>query len=666
MPPPFNPALWADEAASLIDVAEGSRALLEALGERETWLIGADRDTHHREILGRLARALRVDTPLFPLTAALIAPWLIGALAHAGRDTQPAVAGEQPRVAVVRERLAALMDHRYNRVSPPDYDPWVGLAEWLWSHQNAWAVAAMQRELGRDAVRALPNDEYRRIVAEYVIRSDAGALRDRASQLLLTFAQEFAKVVVDTLDLAIATAARRGLLLGLAPLGEPAALLPPAIPPVPAARGVVAPLLRDNHLLVVGADHYYALREALYKNTFRRVGDHPWPTAPLETGGSVGEAQLRPPAADGQTLLPPEQVDLWAEAMWRQREELSDLDADVLDELCALFLYQARSINDRAVADIDGLLAMRGIKARHRGNGQRSGYEPEQRQEMQRAVARIQNIWINIASETLADGSGSVRVFQSRLFTMTERVGQIDLRGDLDIDRFVYRPGELFAQYLLGPGAKTTLLSARALKYDPYRQTLEKRLARYFSWQWSGGEGGEGGGAQRSGARGARRRAFSIGALLDAAAKRIDQNRPSVTRERLESCLDTLLADEVIAGWEYADWDEELARRNRWAETWRASTVLITPPAVVSKPLAPPRPVELSPSAVTEATPPAELAGILKAQRVALGVNQQQAAAALGITQGHYSKLERGTLAAHTPTKAFRERLAAWLAQQVP
>lgn len=277
----------------------------------------------------------------------------------------------------------------------------------------------------------------------------------------------------------------------------PCAIWPPCSPPpVPVARGVVAPLLRDNHLTVVGADHYYALREALYKNTFRRVDGHPWPTAPLETGGSVGEAQLRPPAADGQALLPPEQVDLWAEAMWRQREELSDLDADVLDELCALFLYQARSISDRAVADIDGLLAMRGIKARHRGNGQRSGYEPEQRQEMQRAVARIQNIWINIATEAPRDGSGAVRVFQSRLFTMTERVGQIDLRGDLDVDRFVYRPGELFAQYLLGPGAKTTLLSARALKYDPYRQTLEKRLARYFSWQWAAGDTGDGGDAR--------------------------------------------------------------------------------------------------------------------------------------------------------------------------
>lgn len=135
--PPFNPALWVDEATSLIDINEGSRRLLATLGARETWQIGADRDAHHREVLHRLAEALRADTPLFALTVALIAPWLVGALAP------PTGAGDEPpRVVAVRERLAALLAHRYAQVPPPDYDPWVGLAVWLWSHQNAWAPAS--------------------------------------------------------------------------------------------------------------------------------------------------------------------------------------------------------------------------------------------------------------------------------------------------------------------------------------------------------------------------------------------------------------------------------------------------------------------------------------------------------------------------------------------
>jgi hypothetical protein len=83
--------------------------------------------------------------------------------------------------------------------------------------------------------------------------------------------------------------------------------------------------------------------------------------------------------------------------MWRQREELSDLDADALDALSAIWLAQAQGVGDRAGADVDGLLTMRGIKPRSRGNGRRSGFEPEQRAERQRAIAHIQNIWISIA-----------------------------------------------------------------------------------------------------------------------------------------------------------------------------------------------------------------------------------------------------------------------------
>ena len=41
--------------------------------------------------------------------------------------------------------------------------------------------------------------------------------------------------------------------------------------------------------------------------------------------------------------MPPEEVEAWAQRMWRQREELSDLDADALDILSALWLYQART-----------------------------------------------------------------------------------------------------------------------------------------------------------------------------------------------------------------------------------------------------------------------------------------------------------------------------------
>ena len=644
--PDFNPADWVAEATRHVDVAEGAEPLLSVLAARDTRDPAGHRELQRDEVVQRLAEALQPRTPLFELTAALIAPYLPRALSAPGGE----VRGEP---TVIRTNLCAAMAHLFAPSGAAGYDPWGGLADWLWSHQTAWAAAAMQRQLGRESVRALTADEYGRIVAEYLYRSDPATLRERSGQLLITYAQELAKVVVEALALTSVSAKRRDVLLGLRPLRHPSELLPPARS---AQARALAPLLEDNHLRVMSSGHYHALREALYKNTFTQVEGHPWPTARLSKGGILGEAQLRPPAADGQALLPPEQVELWATAMWRQREELSDLDADALDALSALWLYQARSVQDRAVADVDGLLAMRGIKPRSRGNGHRAGYELEQRAEMLRAVAHIQNLWITIAEMDVpaaaTTGHGrrpAKRVVQSRAFVVTDRVGQVDPSGNLDVDKFVFRPGEVFAHFLLGPGSQTALLSAMALKYDPYRQIWEKRLARYLSWQW------------RTKARNAQYlQPYRVATLLDAVGKGLDARRPAVTRERLEKALDTLQRDGVIAAWQYERWEESLANQRGWGQLWIEATLLIEPPAAVKEryqPLVRHRPQ--APSAAL----PERLGERIRRRRKELGLNQQAVGEALGVTQAYVSMLERGRIPDETPSPAFRKRLEAWLAE---
>ena len=203
----------------------------------------------------------------------------------------------------------------------------------------------------------------------------------------------------------------------------------------------------------------------------------------------------------------------------------------------------------------------------------------------------------------------------------------------------------------MGPGNQTTLLSAMALKYDPYRQVWEKRLARYVSWQW------------RSTAGDARaRRPFHVDALLDAAGKEIDPRRPAVTRERLEKALDTLEEDGVIASWHYERWDDTLARHRGWMEDWRSCTVLIAPPSVVTDHLQSPAREPALALPADALAQPERLGERIRARRVALGLNQSQAAAALGASQGYISKLERGKLTDETPSPAFRKRLGDWLA----
>jgi hypothetical protein len=656
--PTFNPAKWASQAARRVDITASTDALVDLLASRESWESIDGDEAVRRARQRELAAALRRATPLYELTATLLAPWLIEVCAPAQNDE---AAG--PEAEAIADNLVALMAHLFDVPGGLDYDPWSGLIDWVWSHQHALAIADLSRELGGAVVRELSAPEYRRRLLDRLAGGATEALRERSGHLLLTYAQELAKSVAGTLQLDALTAERRDLLLGRTPLAEPAALLL-ATRPTQLSSDVLAPLA-DGHLTVMSSAHYQALREALYKGTFDRVEGNPWPTAQLARGGLLGQAQLRPPGVDGPAALREEQVEAWAQLMWRQRGELSDLDADALDALSALWLSQARGIGDRAVADVDGILMMRGIKPRSRGNGRRSGFEPEQRSEIARALSHIQNIWIDIAqTEAPAEdgdgpngaieGRGKTKLtLQSRAFVITDRLGLTDESGAMiDMNRFVFQPGEVFARFLMGPGNQTALLSAKALKYDPYRQTFEKRLARFLSWQW------------RVTALGGHARPYRVAELLDAVGQEIDVRHPNWTRERLEKALDTLQEDGVIAHWQYDRWDEAAVERRGWAALWRESTLLIDPPAAVvdhyrqaRPPLAgpAPAPVEELPESLDE------LGRLIKERRIRRGLNQAQAATALNVTQSYISKLERGKVPDVTPSAGFRLRLLEWL-----
>jgi hypothetical protein len=351
--------------------------------------------------------------------------------------------------------------------------------------------------------------------------------------------------------------------------------------------------------------------------------------------------------------------------MWRQRDELSDLDADALDALSAIWLSQAHGVGDRAVADVDGLLTMRGIKPRSRGNGRRSGFEPEQRAEMQRAIAHIQNIWINVAqvpaatSERPEAGASDDQylTLQSRAFVITDRLGRTDKTGTMvDMERFIFQPGAVFARYLLGPGSQTALLSAKALKYDPYRQTWEKRLARFLSWHW------------RAAVPARHTRPYRVEELLDAVGKEVNTRYPNATRERLEKSLDTLQADGVIAHWQYDRWDEAIMEQRGWAQLWLGSTMLIDPPPTVLEFLRQERPALSPRTSPTEAAEvpddPGQLGELIKATRTDRGLNQTDVGRALGVKQSYISKLERNTNPEVRPSAAFRRRVRDWIAER--
>lgn len=644
--PEYQPAAWVTVALASVDLDEGLLRFGELLSDRRRWAIAAPQ-RESREAIAQIAEAIRALVPLHRLTAGLIAPWLLEVSAD-WADLGPRAATDQAALETVVGRLEAIIAGRYAAPTPGDYHPWIGLAEWIWSQQTAWAVTAMQQELGREAVLTLSPADYQARVGEFMgRRRDPALVRERASFLLLSFAQEFSKVIVHALDLAILPTAQVRQLLALAPLHPGGDLLRrnAALPLTILQR---APLVRDDHLTVLGDDLSYAVRQALSLREFRDAPGTPWPTAALSVGAVTGAAQLRPPIPESLGDLSADQFDLWVEAMWRQRDELSDLDADMLDWLCAVYILQARAGSTRAYADLHDFLKLRGHLQRHRGQGVRTGYETEARQQALRSLGHLQNLTITVTATADAADSGEAPLgLASQAITISDRVGPIGPQGQVELSRFEFRPGAVFTAFLLGPGGQTALLSAMALRYDPYRQDWEKRLARLFSWSW-----------RRAALDGNGHLRYTVRRLLEAAGKEIYERKPSRTRERLEVALDLLQQDGVIGAWHYLDWDEAAAARHGWATLWQSCEVRIVPPLAVLQPDA-----AAATAALADGIPLGDddIGAVIKAERALRGnISQSRAAKELGCSPGYINKLEGDRPNKPRPSEAFRQRVHAW------
>ncbi len=425
--------------------------------------------------------------------------------------------------------------------------------------------------------------------------------------------------------------------------------------PEAAAAEQALPQIPPGTMIVLASGHFHDIREALYKNTFRKVEGTPWPTASLKRNGASGYAQLRPAVMDSEPLLPGSRLQAWVTTMWRQQSELSDLDADGLDALCALYLSQARAPDDAAVADVDEILGMRGLKPKRGGQGRRGGYEPEQRAEMLKALSHIQNLWIDIGEVRVYEGGGdgrrqrssTLKTLQSRPFIITDRMGQVRLDGYLDVERFIFRPGKAFAAFLFGAGRQTGLLFQRALQYDPVRRKWEKRLTRYTSWQW-----------QAHARNGQFTQRFSVRTLLDAVGEALNERYPAKTRTRLEKALTTMKADGVITTWHYVGKPLDGLNRHGWGAQWLDAEIGIEAPQMIRDYYI--RSVDAEPMSLVDASPSGEMAERVRHHRRMLGLSQEEAAQRLGIRQGHFSKLERGRV---TPSEKLRHEIEVWLGE---
>ncbi len=398
---------------------------------------------------------------------------------------------------------------------------------------------------------------------------------------------------------------------------------------------------------------YAAVQQAVALNTFERSTHTRFPRATLRKGDARGFAELRPITPEEELLMSPEEVDALAQRMWAHREELSDRDADTLDAISAVWISQAKNPTDRAPIFIDDLLRARGLAPKKSGSGRRGGYEPEQRADLWRCLLHLQDLWIDLAEATVIEHdhrgrrTRRTRTLQSRAFVMTDRIGQRRLDGSMDVEAILVTPGEAFGRFLLGPGRQVALLSSAALRYDPYRQKYEKRLARFLSWQWRVG-------AHKSDFL----RTYRVVTLLEEIGLTPNTSRPHLTRSVLERALHRLLDDKLIAGWQYHDgWSDATLPRQGWLPAWLEARTLIEAPEIIKDAY---RRLDLgdmeAPPAALPATPPS-WSEQLRSERSRRGISQLVAAEEIGLSRVYLAQIERG----RAPSAAAAEKIRRWL-----
>lgn len=411
----------------------------------------------------------------------------------------------------------------------------------------------------------------------------------------------------------------------------------------------------ERLLPIPSPGHYYAFQQSLAdaNKHYDLVDGAMFPRASLTRAGVKGYAEKRPhniPPGDDLLLNPAELEDL-QQLMLTQLEELSDLDADILDALMSAWINRSRSPSDMVTVHIADLLEMRGLKRKKAGHGRRGGYEPEQTADLWRCIFRLRDFWIDLGDVTVTETNPAGRrkrerkAIASPALILEALLGQRRLDGKVEADSFMARPGAVFARFLFGPGRQAALLSSHALRYHPLRQRIEKRITRLLAWHW------------RAGAKqGDFVRTYRVQTLVDETGLEIDQRNPTRTRARLEKALDQLHRDEVISAWQYGSgWREERLPQRGWFPLWLDARLEIEAPDVIKDAY---RGITAYHATRRKALSSDNPWGDrLKAQRQTLRISQMETAEQLGISRAYVAQIEAG----RKPSRRVQKKLEDWI-----
>jgi hypothetical protein len=257
---------------------------------------------------------------------------------------------------------------------------------------------------------------------------------------------------------------------------------------------------------------------------------------------AVGQVMLRP-LGEAQAAIPThglliEQI----EEIRRSVPAWSPLDEDTLEIMLSHAANNSPDEDGFWTLYMDQILDARGLIQKSRSGLAKAGYRADDRSEAIKSIARLDSAWVRVYRP---DNPGNAKTED---FVRVFLIAEVRNRSNR-LARIRYRPGtwcDLDDARMRSP--------RKVLEYDPYREAVEKHLARYFLQRAD--ETDEAGMMVRT-----------VEELCVRGGIAIDRSNPKRARTRLTQALDRLMLDGTIVRWTYADDPKQLPGRG-YLERW--------------------------------------------------------------------------------------------------
>jgi hypothetical protein len=275
--------------------------------------------------------------------------------------------------------------------------------------------------------------------------------------------------------------------------------------------------------------------------------------------------------------LIPEDEHAVAKQLWERVTTYSDTDGDVLLAMLAQVVAAGPDTQGGTWITSSAILDYRGIvQKRHEvepGVYRDAGHRPNDMRLIADCVVRLRDMHVSVRSYREPKKSGGRRrkvVQESYLVLISDFLTQAE-EGQPKEDAlqiaWYYRPGSCL-DVPVRKNAKVAWLLQQALRYDPYHERWEKRLARYFMFQLRLNNSFGGTTIKRN-----IREILEESGLLSS----INRTDPIRTKERFEKAMRTLTEHGHISDWGETPYLEAMKKRpaRGWLEMWLDQELVI-------------------------------------------------------------------------------------------